>query len=170
MLRTAITSASGKYRYSLKREWDETKPNVMFLMLNPTLVGDESDDNTIIKCILLAQQWGYGSMEIGCLFAAVASDPNSLLNITNQVGGFLNIDILNKLALDAEKVICCWGHYDIISQIALSNGFEADFYQRELTKRFRNRLYYLEVYQDTNTPKGILDTFENTNPIKYEFL
>ncbi|MCL6601225.1 MAG: DUF1643 domain-containing protein, partial [Alicyclobacillus macrosporangiidus] len=36
----------GPYRYSLVREWEEGRPRVLFIMLNPSTADDAEDDNT----------------------------------------------------------------------------------------------------------------------------
>ncbi|PHM62792.1 DUF1643 domain-containing protein [Xenorhabdus ishibashii] len=43
-------SEDGLYRYDLWRVWDESKPNVMFIGLNPSTADHEINDNTITRC------------------------------------------------------------------------------------------------------------------------
>ena len=59
MIFEAEISNCGNYRYSLTREWDDTKPKVLFVMLNPSTACDESNDLTTIRCINYARRWGY---------------------------------------------------------------------------------------------------------------
>lgn len=61
MDKDAILSADRKYRYVLTRIWDEAKPTVLFIGLNPSTADEETDDQTIRKCIGYAKRWGYGS-------------------------------------------------------------------------------------------------------------
>lgn len=55
MLKNAILSVDRKYRYILSRTWDETKPTVVFIGLNPSTADEETDDPTIRKCINYAK-------------------------------------------------------------------------------------------------------------------
>ena len=67
--RNAELSACGKYRYRLSRIWDDKKPLVLFIMLNPSTADAEQDDPTIRRCIAFAKNWGYGGFMAGNLFA-----------------------------------------------------------------------------------------------------
>ena len=42
--RDALISKDKKHRYSLKRIWDDKKPKVLFIMLNPSLANSDQDD------------------------------------------------------------------------------------------------------------------------------
>ena len=65
----ATFSSCKKYRYSLFRIWDEDKPLVLFIGLNPSTADEKEDDPTIRRCINFAKQWGYGGLIMGNLFA-----------------------------------------------------------------------------------------------------
>lgn len=102
MIKSAIISECGKYRYSLSRIWDENKANVLFIMLNPSTADGDVDDPTIRRCIGFAKSWGYGGIYVGNLFAYRATDPKELLKVENPIG-FENIhhlmDMYNELPL-----------------------------------------------------------------------
>ena len=51
MKKDAILSEDRKYRYVLSRIWDESKPLVVIIGLNPSTADEKDDDNTIKKCI-----------------------------------------------------------------------------------------------------------------------
>ncbi len=69
MIKDAILSEDRKYRYILSRTWDETKPTVLFIGLNPSTADEKTDDPTIRKCINYAKCWGYGKILMANLFA-----------------------------------------------------------------------------------------------------
>ena len=46
------------YRYSLWRIWDDKKPYVLFIGLNPSTADETEDDPTIRRCIGFAESWG----------------------------------------------------------------------------------------------------------------
>ena len=62
-------SECGRYRYKLWRTWDDVRPVVMFIMLNPSTADATADDPTIRRCIGFAHDWGYGGVRVGNLFA-----------------------------------------------------------------------------------------------------
>ncbi len=55
MIKDAIFSPCGQYRYSLSRVWDESKPYALFIGLNPSYADAEKDDRTLSRCISFAK-------------------------------------------------------------------------------------------------------------------
>ncbi|HBX22632.1 MAG TPA: DUF1643 domain-containing protein [Desulfotomaculum sp.] len=108
MKTTAAIDDTGKYRYSLIREWDEDKPRVLFIMLNPSTADTTQDDPTIRRCIGLAKRWGYGSVEVVNLFAYRSTDPRQLAMVTDPVGP-LNDEYIRSAMARAHLVVAAWG-------------------------------------------------------------
>ena len=46
--KSAEISPDGMYRYSLERTWDEGKPTVLFICLNPSTADAVEDDATTL--------------------------------------------------------------------------------------------------------------------------
>ena len=57
MEKNAILSEDRKYRYILWRIWDQSKPMVLFIALNPSTADETHDDRTVSKCIGFARKW-----------------------------------------------------------------------------------------------------------------
>lgn len=108
MKTSATISPCQKYRYELRRVWDELKPLVMFVCLNPSTADSETEDNTSRVCINYAKRWGYGGLLIANLFAYRSTDPSVLCNIADPIGPE-NDDWLRKLQSETELVVCAWG-------------------------------------------------------------
>ncbi len=96
------------YRYSLWRIWDDTKPYVMFIGLNPSTADEIENDRTINRCIHYARQWGYGGIYMANLFAFRTKSPKVMKAATDPIGPD-NDDWLKKLARKAEIVVAAWG-------------------------------------------------------------
>ena len=47
-----------KYRYTLWRTWDNSKPKVMFLGLNPSTADEVNNDPTVTRCINYSKSSG----------------------------------------------------------------------------------------------------------------
>jgi len=109
MKTSATFSACKQYRYELCRVWDESKPLVMFLCLNPSLADEETDDNTSRVCINYAKRWGYGGLVIGNLFAHCSTDQAALYQVADPVGSE-NDAWLKKLQSEVALVVCAWGN------------------------------------------------------------
>lgn len=111
----AFTSDCGTYRYWLTREWNKDLPRVMFVLLNPTSLDYETDDQTVRKCIGFAKGWGYGSIEIFHLFSYITKDPEVLKNIIDEKGEEAAIGAENdewiKVAVEkADLIVLGWGN------------------------------------------------------------
>jgi hypothetical protein len=108
----AIFSDCRQYRYLLWRIWDDKKPCIMFIMLNPSTADENEDDSTIRKCIQFAKWLGYGGIYVGNLFSYRSTNPAEL-----RKSNLLQIDILGKdndrylekVAEKCEKIIFAWG-------------------------------------------------------------
>lgn len=74
----AEISECGKYRYRLWRKWDNSKPLVLFIMLNPSTADGADDDPTIRRCIGFARSWCYGGILVGNIFPYRATNPKEL--------------------------------------------------------------------------------------------
>ena len=109
MPNSAIISPCGKYRYELRRVWDESLPLVLFVCLNPSTADSQQDDQTFRVCIRYAKSWGYGGLLIANLFAYRDPDSSALQKTADPVGPE-NDDWLQKLQSEADLVICAWGN------------------------------------------------------------
>ncbi len=98
------------YRYALYRIWDESKPKVMFVGLNPSTADESVDDPTIRRCKRFAADWGYGEMIMANLFALRATDPKIMMSHDAPIGPENN-SWLRDLARQADLIIGAWGNH-----------------------------------------------------------
>jgi len=109
MKRDAIISQDGNYRYQLSRIWDEQKPKVLFIMLNPSTADAVKDDRTIGRVINFSKSWGYGGVLVGNLYAFRSIDGKKLKDTDSPMGED-NIQHVQNLIGLVEKVIYAWGN------------------------------------------------------------
>jgi hypothetical protein len=102
-------SDCGKYRYRLWRTWDETKPAVVYIMLNPSVANSKRDDATITRCIRRAQRLGAGGIFVMNLFAFVATKRAEIYRVPDPVGPESDTELLDA-CVGALHVICGWGN------------------------------------------------------------
>jgi hypothetical protein len=110
MHKHAILSKDNKYRYQLSRIWNEEKPKVLFIMLNPSIADADIDDPTIRKVITFAKSWGYGGIFVGNLYSFRSTDPKVLRYTDNPIGED-NIQHIQYLIGLTERVIYAWGNH-----------------------------------------------------------
>ena len=79
----AVFSECGKYRYALWRIWDESKPAVMFIGLNPSTADEKESDPTITKVISFAKSWGFGAVYMCNSFPYISTNPDELKDFGN---------------------------------------------------------------------------------------
>lgn len=108
--RNTIFSPCRQYRYRLSQIWDESKPILCFLMLNPSTADEVKNDPTVERCERRARTTGYGGVEIINIFAYRATDPNEMKAQIDPVGEDNDKHIL-EAALKAGQVICAWGKH-----------------------------------------------------------
>lgn len=104
----AVISDCGKYRYLLRRVWDQVKPRALFIMLNPSTADAKLDDPTIRSCVRLASGLGYGSIEVVNIFGWRATDPDELPKQADPIGP-MNERIVAAAIIRCDVVICAWG-------------------------------------------------------------
>lgn len=96
------------YRYSLEEVWDNARPLVMFLMMNPSVAGVEHSDPTLRRTGNFARAWGYGGQLIGNVHAYRATNPANLLDAQNPVGPY-NDTAMREMAQRADRIILAYG-------------------------------------------------------------
>jgi hypothetical protein len=99
-----------KYRYSLFRDWDNTKPVLGFCMLNPSTADEVANDPTIARCQRRAELCGYGGIVVVNIFAFRSTDPNKLYNVKDPIGPDNDLFISNAAAR-CRTMICGWGKH-----------------------------------------------------------
>lgn len=110
MKNTAKLSRCRNYRFALWRTWDDSKPRVMFIGLNPSTADEKTDDPTLVRCMNYARGWGFGGVCMANLFAFRATAPAQMKAVDNPVGRG-NDRWLQKLAQEAGLVVAAWGNH-----------------------------------------------------------
>lgn len=104
----AVMSDCGDYRYRLHRTWNPDGPTVAFLMLNPSTADAEQLDPTCRRCKSYAEDWGFGELVVGNIFAVRATDPDDMKAHPNPIGPE-NDHYLVEISKDADLVVAAWG-------------------------------------------------------------
>jgi len=84
--RKAVFSPCRTWRYHLQQVWDESKPNLIWLMLNPSTADEMKNDPTVERCEQRARMWDFGGVEVFNLFAFRATNPNEMASHPDPVG------------------------------------------------------------------------------------
>jgi hypothetical protein len=158
---SAVLSDCKKHRYSLTRVWDDNKPRVLFIMLNPSTADAEKDDPTIRRCIGFAKDWGYGGIYVVNLFSLRATNPKDLLTAPFVVG-IENEKWFRRMSCLAHLVVCAWGNSSIVNKLQkrLDHGWKP-------LSWISKPLHYIELSKD-GTPKHPLYLPKHLTPIPYE--
>jgi hypothetical protein len=151
----ALFSPCRKYRYKLWRVWDNTKPMITFIGLNPSTANETSDDPTIRRVITFAKTWGYGGVNMMNLFAWVSPHPQDLKTVEDPLGD--NDKLLKAVAEQSAAIVFAWGTFK-----------EAQGRGKDVKRMFPDALA-LGINAD-GSPKHPLYIKGDTLPIKYEEL
>lgn len=108
IVKAAKISECKAYRYALSRIWDNRKPALLFIMLNPSKADHRKDDNTIRRLYTFSDNNGCGGFHVVNLFAFRSTNPKDLVSIPDPIGSENNEWIQSSLE-NANKVVCAWG-------------------------------------------------------------
>ena len=116
-----------KYRYRLTRQWDDTKPRLTIIMLNPSTADDKVDDPTIRRCIGFAKAHQFGSMLVVVnLYACRVAKPRDLWKLPLDTRfDNKNSDVLGVAIESSADILLAWGascHPDAEWSIAVTNS------------------------------------------------
>lgn len=84
--RTAVFSPCRTWRYHLQQVWDTSKPNLIWLLLNPSTADETQNDPTVERCEKRARMWGFGGVEIFNIFGFRATDPSDMKAQNDPIG------------------------------------------------------------------------------------
>ena len=107
VLKGANFSPCRKYRYTLYRIWNNEKPLLCWIGLNPSNANETEDDPTIRRVTNFTKDWGYGGFYIINLFAYRTPYPSELRNSLNPLGN--NQRWFHKTINKCSKVVFAWG-------------------------------------------------------------
>ena len=104
----AIYSDCETYRYALTRIWDEDKPRLLFIMLNPSKATEVQNDPTIERCERRARALGFGGFRATNIFALRETDPHAMRKHPAPEGDE-NAQVLKTSCAWADQILAAWG-------------------------------------------------------------
>lgn len=122
-------SQDRKNRYALWRIWDNTKPLVMFIGLNPSTANEVDIDPTIRSVIRISKYNGYGGFYMTNCFSYVSTNPDEL--VIDVVSSSFNDGILLEIREKCKDVVFAWGNFSVVKETGRD---------KELIKMFPNAL------------------------------
>ena len=96
MEKSCLISTNKVYRWSLSFKIDESKKEIIFIGLNPSLSDSNYIDNTTRKIIKICKNYNYGNLKIINLFALISKTPDKLFTHKKPVG-YLNNKFIIKI-------------------------------------------------------------------------
>lgn len=157
----AIFSDDKKYRYSLTRIWDESKPYYIWIMLNPSDADAIVDDPTIRRCINFSKDSDAGGIIVINLFARIETYSNRLYphyKAGCDIVGEKNCQYFDRYCTIDHMIICAWGN--------IPKGLKIPKYKSLIQQK--DRLFCLHR-NSTGWPTHPLYLSRNNGFSKYEF-
>jgi hypothetical protein len=106
----ATFSPCQQYRYTLHRIWDERKPILVFIMLNPSTATAMINDPTVERCQKRAEMNNFGGLRVVNIFAWRSTDPMVLETLPDPIGP-KNDQAIVQACVYAGLIICGWGRH-----------------------------------------------------------
>ncbi len=122
-----ISKKAPKYRYFYSKIWDETKPVLFFVLLNPSTADANHMDPTVTNCFNIAKKWKteaekeieHGGLAVVNLFALRSPRPGILKKIENP-------DNLKKINRDFLKEVFKIKNTDFVIAWGLNKNYEKE--------------------------------------------
>ena len=155
-----------KYRYLFSYVWDKSRPLCLFILLNPTPLG-ENGNATVRRCINRAEALGYGGVEVANLYGLLCQTPKELFELEARdmnISGPGNMRHLKAAMERAGMIIAAWGNHGATGM---------DRKGIALAKRIGKPLHHLGL-TDGGNPKHVLARGRNicipydVKPMKWE--
>jgi hypothetical protein len=99
----------GERRYQLWRIWDEKKPLLLYILLNPSHANAEDDDRTVSKLMNFTKNFGFGGFYLGNIHSYITPYPSVLKNKILKKDS-ANVKHLKIMINKCEKVVFGWGN------------------------------------------------------------
>ncbi len=115
-LNGAHFSECRKYRYALWRIWDEAKPLVMFIGLNPSTANEAQNDPTIKSVCRIANNNGYGGVYMMNCFPYVSTDPAKLNEGLTVDTNTKNVETIKQVGENCKDVVFAWGNFKEVGE------------------------------------------------------
>lgn len=119
MIRAALISDCGRYRYRLTRTWGPG-PTAVIVMLNPSTADGTQDDPTIRRCVTFARAWDCGSLTVVNLYAWRATKRADLWLAPDPVGPDNNEHLRDAASAAQETdapLVGAWGGFATAARI-----------------------------------------------------
>ncbi len=107
-LKDAEISECEKFRYTLSRMWDVSKPHLVWVMLNPSTADADTDDATIRRVRSFTKREGYGGFVVVNVFAYRATSPEDM-HANRPAGDERNISTVQRI-VHGRDVVVAWGN------------------------------------------------------------
>ena len=106
---SAIFSDCGRYRYFLRRRWEDGE-DCVFVGLNPSTADGSKNDATVRKCIHFARSWGFAGISLVNLYARRCRYPQALATSDDPVGPDNDLWLTSVIG-GAPHAIAMWGNH-----------------------------------------------------------
>lgn len=103
-------SECGAYRFLLWRIWDDRRPPLGAIMLNPSTADAIKDDPTVARCGNRARRLQHGGVIVGNLYGFRATDPRKMKAAEDPVGPH-NDPHLRMIGTLCPTILLAWGSH-----------------------------------------------------------
>ena len=164
MIKHAVISDDGKYRYSLSRFWEEDPLSVdVWVMLNPSTADAEKDDPTIRRCIGFSKaEQGVGGILVVNLYAYRSTTPENIPSDPVEAAGLHNNRHIENAIRDPRtaRVIAAWGAHRRALDFPMFNIWR--------TARLAGQKVYALGFCANGEPRHPLYVAKATVPVEYD--
>ena len=104
----------------LWRKWDDSKPNVLFIGLNPSTADESINDPTTKRIIAHSKRLGFGGCFLMNCFTKIATNPRDL---TPSGDWKENLSWVDKIAPICDEKVFAWGNANLVKELGRDTFF-----------------------------------------------
>ncbi len=132
----AFFSDCGGYRWRLKRVFNDSPKELIFVGLNPSLANVSYNDQTLKRLIGFCEIWGYGTLTVINLFAKISTSPRSLNFCKDPIGKKNNAELKRNI-LYWENIDLCdlWIGWGVKGQLLNRDQYVLDLIKKQCFKK-----------------------------------
>ncbi|MDO7252601.1 DUF1643 domain-containing protein [Helicobacter cappadocius] len=139
----SIFSRDRRYRFVLERTWDEKKPKLCFITLNPETSDTYHWDSTLLVCkefAMIFEDGSYGGVCMLNLYPYITHKTTDLLEYDGEMFE-KNLEYIQYCVNKSKKVFCAWGDnvFRRAGKIKIHNDYATQLWKK--IQNYRDKIY-----------------------------
>ncbi|PAF54084.1 hypothetical protein BKH42_02405 [Helicobacter sp. 13S00482-2] len=139
----SIFSKDRSYRFMLERTWDQKKPKLCFITLNPETSDTHHWDSTLLVCkefAMMFEDGNYGGIYMLNLYPYISHKTTDLLQYNGEMSE-KNLQYIQYCVAKSQKIFCAWGDnvFRRAGKLELHNAYATSLWKK--IQKYQDKIY-----------------------------